>query len=820
MKLIRLFGIAAVCASSQALADAVVTNVWIGGDSSGGGWATAGNWSEGLPASGQVVAFRGGDVVTMSTADFATAKKVAGIDLQGNGTTLYLPQDDTAVNTFPAVYLGDGTVLFTQLNKNTTVKALNGSGTVTNAAAAMRILTIGEAGKRVVSDFSGRITGRIGMNNIGFVRLSGTESTTPERLVVLRDDDANGGAPLYGVTEVMKFGSYGDETSSLGKPPMASTGSIDIRFSGWLRYIGPGDESTDRYMAIRYLTDGKRAFPNTLDAGSNGGITFTGTFESANAARQTSTFVLTGSNAVPAVIAGAWKDNSATGTQYVVKRGLGTWRMANNAGRKIRAGFAVEEGTLQFDSIAETNEVCSLGLATRLQKQYQGAYNADNNVDYAYLLGGATTNAVFEYTGDGFCKVTTRHISLNGSGARLKSSSPTAIGGISLSGISAEEDGADVKTLWLAGTNTLSCAGEISDGKGKVGVTKEGPGTWTLIGNQTFSGPVEVKEGTLLVRGNRNFTWFMFTVRQVGNQIFYLNELALFDKGGVRLTDGVVGVDPPNVTSSDYHLGNLDYLTLLPGQAGIATKKEIYYWYNRAGSLGGLFDGSTTGYWRSATPSDTSKPIWGDTSTSIPIAVHLPAGVSEAESIDIITHTVSKSQNVTAFTLEGSADGKKWDLLLKKEPGDYTATTTGKWISDGMAISSEAHIPAEGWHFTGHETNDWHQLESVSGVNVSPGATLKADGYVTLHCLTLDAASGNGTIDGFDFAETGFVDVTNVPSAGSFDVAIALSNLPDGALARLNGWSVRINGRAGNSRVVFDGSKATVTRPGAMVILR
>ena len=39
-------------------------------------------------------------------------------------------------------------------------------------------------------------------------------------------------------------------------------------------------------------------------------------------------------------------------------------------------------------------------------------------------------------------------------------------------------------------------------------------------------------------------------------------------------------------------------------------------------------------------------------------------------------------------------------------------------------------------------------------------------------------------------------------------------------LARLNGWSVRINGRAGNSRVVFDGSKATVTRPGVMVILR
>ena len=133
----------------------------------------------------------------------------------------------------PADY-GDGTVLFTQYNKNTTVKALNGSGTVTNAASAMRILTIGEAGSKVVSDFSGKITGRIGMNNTGFVRLTGAESTTPDRLVVLRNKDADSGAPLYGVTEVLRFGNYGDASSSIGKPPATTEGSVDIRFSGWL----------------------------------------------------------------------------------------------------------------------------------------------------------------------------------------------------------------------------------------------------------------------------------------------------------------------------------------------------------------------------------------------------------------------------------------------------------------------------------------------------------------------------------------------------------------------------------------------------------
>lgn len=803
------------CASANATS--VVTNFWQGGDSAGGGWATAENWSEGVPASGQVVAFRNENVVTMNSADFATAKKVDGIDLQGDGTTLYLPQDDTAANTFPAISLGDGTVLFTQFNKNTTVKALNGSGTVTNTASAMRILTIGEAGSKVVSDFSGKITGRIGMNNTGFVRLTGTESTTPDRLVVLRNKDADAGAPLYGVTEVLKFGNYGDASSSIGRPPATTEGSVDIRFSGWLRYIGPGDESTDRYIAVRYLTTGGRAYPNTLDAGPNGGLTFTGTIETTHDSGNVGRMVLTGSNSVPCVIAGEWK-GSAT---HVTKRGPGTWRFADNAKRNFRAGLAVEEGTLQFDSIAETNVVCSLGLATTLQKPYQGAYNAANNVDYAYLLGGDTTNVVFEYTGDSFCKVTTRHISLKGSGARLKSSSPTDTGGISLSGVSAQEDGAAVKTLWLAGANMLSCVGEISDGDGKVGVTKEDPGTWTLIGNQTFSGPVEVKEGTLVVRGNRPFTWYRFTVRGLGNQVFFLNELGLFNDAGERQTVGVTSVYPPSYTGPGYQSGNLDYHTLLPGQAGIATSKSIYYYAPGAvNDLAGLFDGTTSGYWRSAISKDYAMPKWNDPSNWIPIVIRLPEAADEAVYCDIVAQNTA--QSVTAFSLDGSVDGETWTTnLLAKMSGDYTITTGTKWVSDSSPIDdSVAHIPGDSWKFVGHETNDWHQLENVSGVNVSPGATLKADGYVTLHRLTLDAANGNGTIDGFDFAETGFVDVTNVLSVGSFDVAVALSNLPDGALARLNGWSARINGRAGNSRVVFDGLKATVTRPGFKMIVR
>jgi hypothetical protein len=83
--------------------------------------------------------------------------------------------------------------------------------------------------------------------------------------------------------------------------------------------------------------------------------------------------------------------------------------------------------------------------------------------------------------------------------------------------------------------------------------------------------------------------------------------------------------------------------------------------------------------------------------------------------------------------------------------------------------------------------------------------------------------NGNGTIDGFDFVGNGngVVNFVNAPSGvQSFDVSIQLANLPNGALARLNGWSVAFNGQRRSAKVTFDGTKATVVRPGSRIIIR
>lgn len=811
-----------------ALKGDVATNVWQGGNSTGGGWATAANWSLGVPVKGQVVKIDGGASVEMSNDDYATAKLASAFDIQDEGSTLYLPQAATAANTFAPVNLGEGARLFIQGEKDTTLKGLSGFGLITNATAATRKLYIGVAGSTTQWEFGGVIAGKIIVYNLARMRFSGTESTATGGIVVYRNKNSDNGDPVCGILEIARFGKGGDDASSIGKPPASSSSSeasIDIRYSGWLSYFGLG-ETTDRNFAFRYLTGGEAAYPNTLDAGANGGVTFTGTFELARTAGYAARMVLTGSNTSECVIAGGMKDTgSGGGATHITKKGIGAWRFADNDSRKNVGGIAVEEGTLRFDSIAEVGTVCSLGLATNLQKPYQGAYTADNNREYAYILGGATTNAVFEFTGSAYNTVSTRPMVLTGKGGHLKNGSPVKEG-ISFSGVSALADGDDVKTLYLSGASPLSSLGEVSDGDGKVGITKLDSGTWLLFGNQTFSGPLNVEAGKLMV-GARPYTWFRFTVKGVSNQVFYMQEVGLFNARGERQNLNISAVNPPALynyaeNKGDYLSNSIDYRTLLLGQAVVATTKTIYYWRKESFWISGLFDGTLDNVWRSAVRTDTAKPTAD--SNWIPIVFRLPEGADVVSACDVVTGAKDNiGQSVTAFSLEGSCDGENWAPLLDKTTEDFSGKIANKWVSNNVSFPSAdgKHIPAEGWRFTGHEPAAESQLENVSAVNVAPGATLKAVGAVTLNMLTLDAMRGNGTIDGFDFAKTGVVDVLSADSSErEIRASITFLNCPEGALKRLEGWRVTFDGVRNGATVSVVDDVVTVRRPGTVVVVR
>jgi hypothetical protein len=112
----------------------------------------------------------------------------------------------------------------------------------------------------------------------------------------------------------------------------------------------------------------------------------------------------------------------------------------------------------------------------------------------------------------------------------------------------------------------------------------------------------------------------------------------------------------------------------------------------------------------------------------------------------------------------------------------------------------------------------------VSGVSVSSGAVLKAEGDVTLSSITIDCSGGNGTIDGFDFAQSGTVNLVNLATEGVTSVPLTLANLPEGALDRLNAkgaWRVTVNGTPKRSlRVSFTGTAVGIYPLGFIISFR
>lgn len=735
-----------------------------------------------------------------------------GIDLEGG--SIVCPQGSSNARSYPVLTMNPGTVFYAQNAGRTLVRALNGYGVVTNTATSAQVLMIGINSDSTRSEYYGKICGHgISVEVLGRADILGTENTFGA-LKVYRNSKWSGG-PVYGTMGVAKFGTSGS-ASSVGD--FTSDKSVDVRFSGYLLYLGAG-ETTNRRFSFNYNPDsGNCDYNMTFDAGATGGLNLTGSIELSNADGKSSAITLTGSNTVPCTVSSSWKDQG-TGTAHIVKEGSGTWRFADNASRNNRNAFTVKEGKIQFDSIAEAGTVCSLGLATLLQSEYQGTYSHDYDVPWAYLLGGTTTNVAFEYTGSAKCSVKTRTIALTGLGARFNNCA-TAGGMLDFSGVSAVTSGA--KTLWLGGTNTMGRLSEVSNGSGVVGVIKEGPGTWTLVGNQTFSGPLEVQAGTLVVTTNRHYTWFRFTITEASAQGFFCGKIDLFDAVGNRLCRGIVGKYPPELGETKARSTHpYPYEQLLPGEATVGSSRDIYYWGTSSqGSLTGLFTNSNSDYYRATVYNPNA--VDSTASGCLPIVFRLPNGSAEAVSFDLVQNNAS--QNVKAFTLEGSLNGIDWKPLLSKSGiGGSSDVPAGKWVSTGDTfVGAATHQPAEEWHFVGHEMGaDVSSLANVSGVKVAADAALVAESPIELSRLTVDcAATEMGEMRGFSFAKNGVILVDNCAS-GTGEVSLAAHFVGCSGLENLKHWTVEVVGRPSARRFVdVSETEIKVTPPGTIMIVR
>ena len=332
----------------------------------------------------------------------------------------------------------------------TLIYELWGGGIVTNRYSSNR-LNFRSSNPPRYCEFSG-IIGKGVRFSVGEkvnLMLTGTNSTVSPEIA--------GGAMLG----FKKFGLKGQRSS------MGTSGTIFRSGGGTALYLGEGETSDkDFYFWHSGNEEG------IIDGGATGGLNLTGTISYyVNNEKESvgmKKLVLTGSNTVPCVFSGTlptWSNpNGVAGTTnynfHVMKRGTGTWRFADKS-QTHAGGFTVEDGTLQFPSLAKRGTACSLGTATNLMEYYGGKIDESKRVDWAFALGGASTRGRLEYIGTNDATCTTRPIVLKGLGGTYASASNVVM---RFFGASADS-GVD-STLTLGGDSTAvtNMIGSISDG--------------------------------------------------------------------------------------------------------------------------------------------------------------------------------------------------------------------------------------------------------------------------------------------------------------------------------------------------------------------
>ena len=484
---------------------------------------------------------------------------------------------------------------------------------------------------------------------------------------------------------------------------------------------------------------------------------------------------------------------------------------------------------------------CSFGTGRELFKPIVGRQAESNRVDYAFLLGSgssaAPTNGTLAYAGSTNFWMNTRKIVIKTAGTLTSEST----GAVKWRGI---EVGGDVgpKSLTLAGNgSSTNYIYDLADGVDRpLSVIKDGTGNWTLSGDLTFSGGLEVRGGTLNIISapiGTPYSYFRFTAKEnayncerlrplptyvSSDKTYYqLQEFALYDEDGIRQN-----VFRPSAT-------NVMFSVLEPGQAAYDDEKFVNPGANgrflcrlfddTVGGSGGIPGGGWDVTVSPNVPSLTNTNSW------VSIVIRLTNSTPTIASYDLCCYlgtnsTSNPGRGITAYTLDGGVDGVHWELVDENLAADVPAGSS-KWYFDKSSYSSNSgNTPRTGFTFgrLGTVTNAFSTLANVPAISIMSGGVLRATQPVPLRegvTLTLDAENG-GALEGFTLPARGTLSVVGAPNATSL-VLPATFDGSDG-LGNVSGWALTINGGDATTRyaVGVKGGRITLTRRGTTIVVR
>lgn len=796
---------------------------------------------------GSTLSYRRGTIIKKGAGAVELTSKASSsaymIDLVVEEGILSVSTAGTGTNTwFGDLSVSNNASFYTRTTGRTIVNRVYGEGTITNRTNYALNVRGGTAADPVVLT--------PWLSKVAYYSFG--------RVNIWRTDNCSSSFTVYsdvtpGVTGFYSIGQK-NQPSSIGMGSALETAEN----GGTFLYLGDGNETgTDKNVIVENANHG----PTEFDAGAYGGLTFTGYWGFGGYAgmRQgMGQLVLSGSNTHECVIAGSIRNATLTNALgetgfsfHITKKGTGTWRLSDISDTVVRSnytGIAVEEGTLKYDSLADAGVMCSLGMATNLYESYRGAYDETYRVPYAFRLGSAVRDypddalATFEYSGTKEAACRTRPIVLGGDAKLLNSSGCP----FRFAGISAISNG--MQNLVLGGDGTNDEIQNLTDGAAgcKLGVVKEGSGTWTLAMTNSFSGPLVVKGGTLKVRRDYQYTWYRLVVKDIWTRLagltdgFKLGRIGLFDADGYRQNIGFSYNGGSIPATGTFYSGDPAGFALQPGEIGFGMPIRYKTWVSpsqpvvKLTDTAGVNDTSSSLYLsRSECTIDPENPdMW------IMFDLRLTNGTPEIAYYDLAvrygqtdTTTANTNLNLRSWSLLGSTDGWNWNELhsISDSKSDdpeqklKLPNNNNYWMAQGSDTkwntAATKHNTEKLQPISGHLSSPPPMpLANVEAVTVENNAVLEADGDITLSKFRVAANGVAGTVKGFTLAQNCSLDVTDLPERPeSFDVPINFDGMSPGDAT----WSLKVGGsETSKYKLVTAGNKLRFIVTGFMLTVR